>query len=95
MPEPGSRLAPAPWQSWYSSAWWKAARHIQLMKEPLCAECQRSSPPIITAANTVHHKTPHKGSRDIFFDADQLESLCAHCHNSIMQARERGARSEG
>lgn len=43
-----------------------------------------------TAATVVDHIEPHKGDVDLFYDSDNTQSLCKHCHDSIKQAHERG-----
>jgi 5-methylcytosine-specific restriction enzyme A len=65
-------------------------RWVQLMKQPLCQECQRQTPSRVTSANVVHHAIPHKGDPVIFWDATVLESVCKRCHDTILQSRERG-----
>src|SRR4051812_6840029 len=36
-----------------------------------------------------HHRKPHKGNMDLFFDLDNIEIVCRECHDSIVQAEER------
>ena len=43
----------------------------------------------VTAANVVDHVTPHKGDRVMFFDASNLQSLCAPHHDGAKQQQER------
>ncbi|WP_245482984.1 HNH endonuclease [Agrobacterium sp. CNPSo 2736] len=35
------------------------------------------------------HVTPHKGDRDLFFDASNLQTLCKPCHDTVKQREER------
>ncbi|WP_436096656.1 HNH endonuclease [Bosea sp. LjRoot237] len=44
----------------------------------------------ITEADTVDHVKPHKGDEALFWDQDNLQSLCAACHNRHKQREERG-----
>jgi 5-methylcytosine-specific restriction endonuclease McrA len=44
----------------------------------------------VTVADTVDHVKPHKGDVLLFWDADNLQSLCAACHNKDKQRIERG-----
>jgi 5-methylcytosine-specific restriction endonuclease McrA len=44
----------------------------------------------VTAADTVDHVRPHKGDEVLFFDGNNLQSLCASCHNRHKQREERG-----
>lgn len=37
------------------------------------------------------HIVPHRGDPQKFFDPDNLQTLCASCHNSIKQKMEKNA----
>lgn len=43
----------------------------------------------MTAANVVDHINAHKGDRALFFEAGNLQSLCAWHHDSAKQQQER------
>jgi len=77
------------WQRWYKLGRWVRLRQVQLIKQPLCEECKRQTPRRITAAGVVHHIIPHRGNADLFWDGDNLESVCKQCHDSSIQSRER------
>ena len=50
----------------------------------------------VTAATVVDHKTPHKGDESLFFDPDNLQSLCKLHHDSTKQLMEnRGVDAVG
>jgi 5-methylcytosine-specific restriction endonuclease McrA len=36
----------------------------------------------------VHHKTPHKGELELFYDKDNLEAVCWTCHSGAIQSAE-------
>ena len=36
----------------------------------------------------VHHLKPHKGDLDLFFDIDNLQSVCWTCHSGSIQSIE-------
>jgi 5-methylcytosine-specific restriction endonuclease McrA len=36
----------------------------------------------------VHHKSPHKGDMELFFDPDNLTSVCKRCHDGDIQSIE-------
>jgi 5-methylcytosine-specific restriction endonuclease McrA len=36
----------------------------------------------------VHHLNPHKGDHDLFFDVDNLQSVCWSCHSGDIQSIE-------
>jgi len=74
----------------YKTAAWRAIRLVQLGRTPLCERCSKLGR--VTAANVVNHITPHKGSPELFYDAGNLQSLCAPCHDGEIQSRERTGR---
>jgi 5-methylcytosine-specific restriction endonuclease McrA len=63
-------------------------RAEQLRKEPLCRYCGAMGWTV--PATTVDHVTPHKGDRNLAFDADNLQSLCKDCHDRHAQAKDKG-----
>lgn len=75
------------WQHLYKTPRWQARRKAQFTKQPLCERCLKEGR--VTAATVAHHKQAHKGDHALFFDADNLASSCAPCHNSIEQSVEK------
>lgn len=75
------------WRRLYFTKAWKALRVAQLVAEPFCKYCETIGK--LEAATVCDHKIPHKGDRDLFFDPENLQSLCAPCHDSG-KAREEG-----
>lgn len=82
-----------PWRHLYSTKRWHRLRWHQLQKEPLCRMCSVLGH--VTAATVVDHKIPHKGDESLFFDDDNLQSLCKTCHDSAKQAEEKTGRVIG
>jgi 5-methylcytosine-specific restriction endonuclease McrA len=72
----------------YSTARWKRLRERQLTIEPLCRFCQEAE--VIEVATVADHIVPHGGDEARFYDPDNLQSLCAACHNSTKQRMELG-----
>lgn len=70
----------------YDTARWRALRKAFLDEHPLCALCAKAGK--IEAADTVDHVRPHKGDPILFWDWDNLQSLCAPCHDSIKRQQE-------
>lgn len=71
----------------YNSLAWKRLRAAQLAEHPLCRvhlELGRTVVAII-----VDHVKPHRGSEVLFFDADNLQSLCKLCHDAHKQRLEK------
>jgi 5-methylcytosine-specific restriction endonuclease McrA len=71
----------------YKTRAWTVTRRQQLAEEPLCRMCKADGR--VTAANVVDHVKAHKGDRVLFFDAANLQSLCAPCHDRHKQQQER------
>lgn len=76
------------WRAWYGTARWQALRLGQLRKQPLCQRCAGRG--MVVEATVAHHTTPHKGDAVLFWDANNLASSCAPCHDIDEQRIERG-----
>lgn len=76
------------WRKLYRTVRWQRLRERQLSAEPLCRYCLVSED--ITVADVVDHIKEHKGDERLFFDADNLQSLCKQHHDSTKQREERG-----
>lgn len=72
----------------YDSAQWDKLREWQLSREPLCQFCRAQE--FVVIADIVDHIRPHKGDRALFFDPDNLQSLCKTCHDSTKKRIELG-----
>ncbi len=73
----------------YDSRWHRASR-LYLAEHPLCAICQRKTPPVIRAATLVDHIIPHRGNMALFWDESDWQSACDECHRQ-KSASEDGA----
>lgn len=62
----------------YNHAWRKASKGY-LDHHPLCVHCQAKG--LVTVATVVDHITPHRGDRELFWDAANWQPLCETCHN--------------
>lgn len=72
---------------------WQRARIGWLRKHPLCAECERHGR--ITQAAVVDHIQVHHGDNDRFWDRNNWQSLCKHCHDAHKQRFEKSGRVLG
>lgn len=72
---------------------WRRVRAEHLKSESLCRACKARS--LYVPADVVDHVIPHRGDMKLFWDPDNLQSLCAHCHNSEKQRQERWSRGAG
>lgn len=78
----------AAWQHLYKRSRWLKMRDRQLSREPLCAYCLRAED--VTEATVVDHIKEHKGDEELFFDDNNVQSLCKRCHDSVKQREELG-----
>ncbi len=85
------RNARLEYRVWYGTPQWRALRASQLGKQPLCERCQSRG--TIKPANVCHHRKAHKGDEALFWDPDNLASLCANCHDVDEQRIERGGKA--
>jgi 5-methylcytosine-specific restriction enzyme A len=76
------------WTRWYHTKRWQRMRSWQLTVEPHCRMCTRRGR-AGSCATDVDHIKPHRGNADLFFDPENLQSLCKTCHSSIKQELER------
>jgi 5-methylcytosine-specific restriction endonuclease McrA len=44
----------------------------------------------VVAATVADHIRPHRGDRSLFWNPENLQPLCVHCHSSIKQRIESG-----
>ena len=67
----------------YKSKRWQRLRHQKLLLNPCCERCAKEGK--YTSTEIVHHKEYITDKNymhdDIFFNIDNLESLCRDCHN--------------
>ena len=65
---------------WYYSKAWKTLRTQQLRAHPYCRDCMNTHHEY-TIANEVDHIQEHRGDVKLFFNKDNLQSLCKPCHS--------------
>ena len=67
----------------YKGPRWKKTRKQKLLVDPFCERCLKKG--IYTAAKIVHHKEYITDKNymldEVFYNIDNLESLCQPCHN--------------
>lgn len=64
------------WRNLYSSKRWKELSSKCLEENPTCQKCRGA------ASTEVHHVIPHRGDKELFYDADNLVALCHPCHSA-------------
>lgn len=60
-------------------------RYRQLWDQPLCQMCQEAGH--IVAATVVDHKQTHKGDPELFWNKNNLQSLCK-VHHDVSKQRD-------
>ncbi len=86
--EPTTR-ANAPWRKWYSLARWKHLRMETFSRDSFtCRMCGRLEGN--TAKLVADHVKPHRGNATLFWDGDNIQTLCASpCHAKRKQEQEQ------
>jgi 5-methylcytosine-specific restriction protein A len=70
----------------YNTAHWKRLRALQLREHPLCEYCTQLG--LTVLATVADHVKPHGGDTALFYDAQNLQSLCKACHDKAKQIEE-------
>ena len=75
----------------YRTKHWRHLREQALLRDMFkCQRCKvalkrgRTEP----QSAVVHHIEAHKGNHDLFFDIDNLQSVCWSCHSGVIQSEE-------
>jgi 5-methylcytosine-specific restriction protein A len=74
----------------YKTSQWRTLRKKVLAEQPFCAKCG------LTDKETkleVHHIIPPRGNEELFFDRNNLVSVCTICHKYLTN-REIGNRKK-
>jgi 5-methylcytosine-specific restriction endonuclease McrA len=67
-------------ESLYKTTQWKQLRAEVLREQQCCFKCGISKG---EAKLEVHHLIPPRGNEELFFDKDNLVSVCSVCHHII------------
>jgi 5-methylcytosine-specific restriction protein A len=70
----------------YKTSLWRSLRKKILKEQPHCSRCGS------TENLQVHHIVPPRGNEELFFDENNLVTVCAVCHRVITnhEIRKRG-----
>jgi 5-methylcytosine-specific restriction enzyme A len=77
----------------YNTKQWYRMRWNQLQKQPLCEYHLKLAE--IVQATVADHKVPHRGDETLFFDENNLQSLCKTCHDGAKQQLEKSGTLRG
>lgn len=76
----------------YNCSRWKKLKAYKRKLNPFCEECLKNG--IYKPSYIVHHITwideTNYNDDNIFYNINNLESLCLECHNKIHFEKERG-----
>jgi 5-methylcytosine-specific restriction enzyme A len=71
----------------YDTTRWRKESAEFKRDNPVCVFCQRQGK--ASPVQVVDHIKPHKGDEDLFWDQDNWQPLCKHCHDVLKQTKER------
>ncbi len=80
------RRAEKPWRKWYNTARWKLLRLRVFLRDVY--RCKMCGEP--TVEPVADHITPHHGIAALFWDENNIQTLCTTCHDIHKQRLERG-----
>ena len=73
-------------QRGYNARWDRLSKLFR-KNNPFCAICEKNG--ILKIGQCVDHIIPHKDDKELFWDSDNLQTLCFSCHG-IKTAGEDG-----
>jgi len=77
------------WRSWYKTARWRRLRMEVFVRDLFkCSACPRIEAD--TSQLVCDHILPHRGSEALFWELNNLQTLCKRCHDG---AKQRGEQS--
>ncbi|WP_404711499.1 HNH endonuclease [Sphingomonas sp. MMS24-J13] len=78
-----------PYRAWYKLKEWRDLRWATLVRDMFtCQMCGKVEGD--TSKLVADHDKPHRGDRALFFDPNNLKTLCASpCHSKHKQAMEQ------
>ncbi|MEM4988818.1 HNH endonuclease signature motif containing protein [Collimonas sp. H4R21] len=89
----GFSMAKISYKHLYNTKRWYRLRWHQLNDHPLCAMHQALGQ--VVEATVADHITPHRGDEALFFDEENLQSLCKPCHDGAKQQLEKSGTLRG
>ncbi len=73
-------------QALYNTRRWRLLRASHMLREPLCVMCRAQGYRVL--ATVADHIKPHRGDAALFYDAENLQSLCKLHHDAAKKAEE-------
>ena len=81
-----SKERPSAGKRGYNSRWQKESKKF-LETHPLCVLCLEDHK--VTEATVVDHIIPHRGDMTLFWDKNNWQALCKHCHDVKTMTEDR------
>ena len=81
----------AEYRKLYKRPEWRRLREHALLRDQFTCQrckCMLKRGKAHNQSAVVHHRKPHKGDLDLFFDIDNLVSVCKACHDGPIQSEE-------
>ncbi|MCB1476619.1 MAG: HNH endonuclease [Rhodobiaceae bacterium] len=79
-----------PWRGWYKTARWQKLRWSVLVRDLFtCRMCKRIEAD--TSKLVADHIKAHRGDEALFWDAENIQTLCKPCHDSAKQQEEQAS----
>ena len=76
------------WDAMYRDGRWYSLRARKLRQQPLCEDCLEYG--VAREATDVDHDVAHRGNPALFYDIENLRSLCHECHSSKTAKKDGG-----
>jgi 5-methylcytosine-specific restriction endonuclease McrA len=88
--ETDKRRDAQPWRQWYKTARWQRLRWATLVRDAFtCQMCGKLG--LVSSKLVADHRRPHRGVEALFWDGDNLQTLCkSPCHDKHKQRMEQG-----
>lgn len=82
----------APWRRWYKTARWQKLRMDVLLRDHFtCQRVECTRVEADTSRLVCDHRRPHRGDERLFWDQENLQTLCKRCHDGVKQRDEQSS----
>lgn len=80
----------APWRRWYKTARWRDLRLQTFARDMFTCQMVGCGRVVADTSQLVcDHRRPHRGDERLFWDQNNLQTLCKPCHDGPKQAEEQ------
>lgn len=79
-----------PGREWYKTKRWRELRWEVLVRDRFTCQYKGCGKLEVDSSKLIaHHKIPHKGNSKLFFDKENLQTVCKDCHDGPISSEER------